>query len=214
MSALLRTHPLPGVEVHVLDGVPPEEACELLSPEESERATRLRGVGSAYACAHAALRRLVAQRTRREPCDLRFTTGAHGKPHLADVPQLHFSISYRAGCAAIALGRRPVGIDVESLRARVDAEGIARRFFTREEQAWLAASPGPHAFHALWTRKEALVKAAGVGIDGMESAGAHGDTARLVDEHGQPRQYRILQIDPVPGFALALAVEDLEKEMQ
>jgi phosphopantetheinyl transferase len=214
MSATLHTVPLAGVEVHVLDGTPPAHAHEVLSAEESERAARLRAPAQAqaYVCAHAALRRLLAQRTRREARDLRFTIGAHGKPALQDIPGLHFSISYRAGCAAVAIATRPVGVDVERLRAGVDDAGIAQRFFTRQEQAWLASSGGAHAFFTLWTRKEALVKAAGVGMAGMGRAGAQGDTARLDDEHGRARHYRILQLDSPPGFALALAVEEADPE--
>lgn len=210
MSAFMHLAPPAGVEVHVVNGTPSADAFEHLSREESERAARLRenGQAQAYVCAHSALRRLLAQRTGRAACDLGFAAGPHGKPVLQDEPNLHFSISYRAGCAALAIATRPVGIDVERLRDRVDAAGIARRFFTSAEQAWLASSKDPQAFYLLWTRKEALVKAAGVGIAGMDRAGAHGDTALLDDEYGRARTYRILQLDPVPGFALALAVEE------
>ncbi|MEJ6021951.1 4'-phosphopantetheinyl transferase family protein [Ramlibacter sp. PS4R-6] len=214
MSAPVRIAPLEGVEVHVLDGAPPPEAHALLSPEESERAARLRGPGQAqaYVCAHAALRRLLAQRTRRDARELRFTNGPKGKPALDDAPGVHFSISYRAGCAAVAIATRPVGVDVERVDAAIDATGIAQRFFTRDEQAWLAAAREPQAFFALWTRKEALVKAAGVGIDGMGRAAAQGETARIGDETGRERHYRILQLDAMPGYALALAVEEQGNE--
>jgi 4'-phosphopantetheinyl transferase len=214
MSAPLHSQPLPGVEVHVLDGLPPPDASQLLSSDETVRASRLRDAGQAqaYVCAHAALRRLLGTRIRREPRELRFKTGPHGKPALEDAPDLHFSISYRGGCAAVAIAQRAVGIDVESLRAAVDATGIAQRFFTPEEQAWVAHSQDRQAFYTLWTRKEALVKAAGVGIDALARAAAQRDTAHLDDEYGCMRQYRILQLDAPSGFALALAVEESEKE--
>jgi 4'-phosphopantetheinyl transferase len=214
MSAL-QCNPLPGVEVHVLDGSAPPDAGQLLSNEETLRASRLRDAGQAqaYVCAHAALRRLLSARTQREPRELRFKTGPHGKPAVEDAPDLHFSISYRKGCAAIAIAQRPVGVDVESLRAGVDTKGIAQRFFTQDERAWIARADN-QAFYALWARKEALVKAAGAGVDAMGSASARGDTARLDDELGRSKQYRILQLDAPPGFALALAVEEPYKEAQ
>ncbi|HTH80449.1 MAG TPA: 4'-phosphopantetheinyl transferase superfamily protein [Ramlibacter sp.] len=216
MSAFQSSQPLPGVDVHVLDGLAPLDAGELLSNDETLRASRLRDAGQAqaYVCAHAALRRLIAARTQREPRELRFSMGPHGKPAVENAPDLHFSISYRKGCAAVAIAQRPVGIDVESLCAGVDTKGIAQRFFTPDEQAWIAQAENQQAFYRLWTRKEALVKAAGVGVDAMGRAGARGDTARLDDEQGRIRQYRILQLDAPSGFALALAVEEPEKESQ
>jgi 4'-phosphopantetheinyl transferase len=157
---------------------------------------------------------LLAARTHLAPRELRFRTGPHGKPAVEDAPDLHFSISYRKGCAAVAIAQRPVGIDVESLRADVDTAAIAQRFFTRDEQAWIAQADNRQVFFTLWARKEALVKAAGTGVDAMIRAGAQGDTAWLDDEQGRIRQYRILQLDAPSGFALALAVEEPEKESQ
>jgi 4'-phosphopantetheinyl transferase len=214
MSASQCSQPLPGVDVHVLDGLAPQNARQLLSMDETLHASRLHDAGQAqaYVCAHAALRRLIGKRTQRDPRELRFSTGPHGKPFVDDAPGLHFSISYRSGCAVIAIARQPVGIDVESIRAAVDTQAIAQRFFTREEQVWIAQADNEQVFYTLWARKEALVKAAGVGIDAMGRAGAQGDTASTEDEHGRLRQYRILQLDAPSGFALALAVEEPEKE--
>jgi len=192
MSASQCSQPLPGVDVHVLDGLAPPDALQLLSKDESLRASRLRDAGQAqaYICAHAALRRLIGERTQRDPRELRFSTGPHGKPAVEDAPGLHFSISYRSGCSAIAIARQPVGIDVESTRATVDTEAIAQRFFTPDEQAWVAQADNQQAFYTLWARKEALVKAAGVGIDAMGRAGAQGDTASIDDEHGRDASSR------------------------
>jgi 4'-phosphopantetheinyl transferase len=64
----------------------------------------------------------------------------------------------------VARGRR-LGIDVEHVREILEARGIARRYFTAAEAAAIenADQPGS-AFLRLWTRKEAVIKAVGVGL--------------------------------------------------
>ena len=86
--------------------------------------------------------------------DLRYSR--HGKPTL-DLP-IDFSLSHCAGrilCALSTIG--PVGVDVEPISA-LTATGF-RYFLAPDERAW--AGDDPQRFCALWTRKEAVIKAAG-----------------------------------------------------
>ena len=63
---------------------------------------------------------------------------------------------------------RPVGVDLEHHRPLPGRERLAARFFSAPEQAALASVPdGDEAaatFLRCWTRKEAYVKALGVGV--------------------------------------------------
>jgi len=189
------------------------EAQALLAPGEAERAGRLRDVRDrqTYVYAHALLRLLLARELGGNPAALEFVAGAHGKPRLAPaVGQLHFSLSYRRGMVLVATGSAPLGIDVEAVRPGIDMLGVAQRFFTTEEQAFLqAAAPGELAqrFFGLWTRKEALVKAAGVGVDLMTAAGALKSRATLADEYGAVKPYCVHQLASAGNYAMALAVE-------
>jgi 4'-phosphopantetheinyl transferase len=87
--------------------------------------------------------------------------GAHGKPALA-APPPHFNLGRRDGVAAIALSRtHEVGVDVETLRAIDDATELAALHFTpRERESALDDA----AFLRVWTRKEACMKATGLGL--------------------------------------------------
>lgn len=91
----------------------------------------------------------------------------HGKPRVPDHPELDVSVSHAGEQVAVALARGPrVGVDVERIRD-VDAGDLARTAFSGDEAAELAALPAGErvaAFHALWTRKEAIAKALGAGI--------------------------------------------------
>lgn len=80
----------------------------------------------------------------------------HGKPAL-DLP-VEFSLSHCAGRVLCALSTAgPVGVDVEPIGELTAAE--FRNYLSDEERAW--AGEDPRRFCVLWTRKEAIVKAAG-----------------------------------------------------
>jgi phosphopantetheine--protein transferase-like protein len=93
--------------------------------------------------------------------------------HRAGHPEIHFNVSHSADCCLLAarLGCA-VGIDIEQVRDMPDALAIARRFFTRSEADLLARLDGNarrNAFFALWTHKEAAVKALGASLaDNLE----------------------------------------------
>jgi 4'-phosphopantetheinyl transferase len=142
----------------------------LLCDEERARAAQFRFAPDRrrFVAAHAALRRALAEQIGQRPEALRFTRSAFGKPSLADGPRLHFSLSHSQALGLVAIGRRgPLGVDVEVLRPVPDALELAGRHFTPAEQAALAALPAAereHAFLVCWTRKEACLKAIGLGL--------------------------------------------------
>lgn len=105
------------------------------------------------------------------PADaVRLVAGPHGRPQLATAPgqTLDFNWSHSGDCALVALGHRIApGIDVERRRARPRALELAQRYFDPAESAWLAEQPAERrdeAFLALWTAKEAVLKALGRGL--------------------------------------------------
>lgn len=82
---------------------------------------------------------------------------------------MHVSISHTGGVVAVALSYDcAVGVDVESLR-EIDAVAMARHWFAASEAEWvnsLSAEQRSRAFLWLWTCKEAIGKAHGVGLRG------------------------------------------------
>ena len=80
----------------------------------------------------------------------------HGKPAL-DLP-VHFSLAHCVGRVVCALSTAgPVGVDIEPIGELTAAQ--FGKYLTAEERAW--AGVDPRRFYSLWTRKEAVVKAAG-----------------------------------------------------
>jgi len=153
-----------------LDERASDDAEQMLSDEERERAAQFRFNADRrrFVAAHAALRRALAEQTGERPDALHFTRSAFGKPSLARASRVHFSLSHSHGLGLIAIGRRgPLGADVEQLRPVPDALALAERHFTRQEAEALAALPAgerERAFLVCWTRKEACLKAIGLGL--------------------------------------------------
>lgn len=85
-----------------------------------------------------------------------------GRPH---IPGLAVSISYSRHLIAVAASYGgPVGVDVEEVRAR-DVAGLAGRWFAPRELEWMGRQDDELvAFLQLWTGKEAVGKALGVGL--------------------------------------------------
>lgn len=92
-----------------------------------------------------------------------FEYGEHGKPAIIGHPEIHFSLSHCRDAVACAVGSRPVGIDVESIREY--KESLARYTMNDDELGQIVAAPRPDvAFIRLWTMKEAALKQIGTGI--------------------------------------------------
>ena len=85
----------------------------------------------------------------------------HGKPYWENGP--YFSISHCKQGIAVAIDDQPIGIDIEAIR-NVDQDLILRTM-NEEEQKQIHSN---RDFTRLWTQKEAIVKAQGVGIVSFE----------------------------------------------
>lgn len=153
---------------------PPAAALERsimdLDPTERARAERratlaLRAAAIASA---SALRRVLARYTGNAPRELAFERETGGKPRLAGRASPRFNLAHGGAYALIAVhARSEVGVDVEPLVAeRVDTELVARVLAPSERAPWDALEPArrTEAFFQLWTRKEAAMKAVGMGL--------------------------------------------------
>jgi 4'-phosphopantetheinyl transferase len=161
------------VEVRFIEAADPlrlREWDRLLSPKERDRAARFRSAGdrAVYTAVHGALRELLGGLIGADPASLRFRTERGGRPVLeGDGPQ--FSISRAKGAALVAVSAGgPVGADIELIAPRRFDDAVAKRFFAPAERRMLEGLPREdrtRAFFRIWTRKEALLKAQGKGID-------------------------------------------------
>ncbi len=137
-----------------------------LSSEETSRAEKFVSPDArhAYVMSRAGLRELCSTYLRRAPENLRFVSGAGGKPRL-DPPDLEFNLSHTGRRVFAAFARQPVGLDVENPHRNLDWKGIAKRFFHPGELSQIhSASDARLEFFRVWTAKEAVLKLFGTGL--------------------------------------------------
>jgi len=152
-----------------LDVAAEEEArlAALLDAGERAHAARFRFGRDRrrFVVRRARARQWLAEAAGGDPAGLRFTANAHGKPRLAHGP--HFSLSHSGETMMLAIGDVELGCDIEAIDPAVDWEPLARAFFAPAEVAALAAlapEAARTAFFTCWSRKEAFVKAIGLGL--------------------------------------------------
>lgn len=141
-----------------------------LDRHERDRAERLvfEADRSVFVAAHALLRHALGMMF--EGSAIRFRTGAYGKPELdLDAEHgVHFNLSHTRGMVVCAICRdHPIGVDVEAMDPGVDIEMLARQYFAASEHQLIVEAPSHHRaelFFRLWTLKEAMLKAVGVGL--------------------------------------------------
>jgi len=144
----------------------------LLSSEEEDRFERFRQDRDrhAYLLAHVMLRRALSSFEAVAPRDWTFAADAFGKPFLIGPagPRLEFNLSHTSNAVACAVARsRPVGVDVQADPGAGEIFSLAQHVFSERETAMLRQLSGADRDRAatrLWTLKEALAKALGVGI--------------------------------------------------
>jgi 4'-phosphopantetheinyl transferase len=155
-----------------LDAAAIAAATSVLSDEERAQYHRFHVAHDArdYAAAHALLRHALSATGDHAPAQWRFDKTAAGKPLLIGngADRASFSLSHTRGMVACAVtSGAAIGVDVECVDRRVDAGAIAARFFAPAETAQISALDGEarrDRFFDLWTLKEALVKALGLGM--------------------------------------------------
>ena len=193
----------------------------LLDDDERRRAADFRfdQDQARFIVTHGLFRSVLAQYIPCEPEALQFSLDAAGKPRLLSIEsnrQVQFNISHSANQALFAFAAgRPVGIDIECIRAMPNLVEVAATVFSPREQLILKVLPIQDriaAFFNGWTRKEALLKGLGTGFSlpaqDIEVSLAPGEPAHVHSIKGNRHtQWRLETITSIPGYVAALAVE-------
>ncbi|MFV1964537.1 MAG: 4'-phosphopantetheinyl transferase superfamily protein [Pirellulaceae bacterium] len=144
----------------------------MLSPDEDERYARFYRDRDrhSYLLAHVMLRRALSSYAEVPPREWTFRLGEFGKPSLdgpIDIP-LQFNLSHTQGAVACAFTKnRAIGVDIQVDPGSGRLFELAHRVFFPAEMEMLERLDGPQrdpTATLLWTLKEALAKAIGVGV--------------------------------------------------
>jgi 4'-phosphopantetheinyl transferase len=148
---------------------------DLLCADERARAARIlhERNRTLWTRSRGVLRALLGRYLERDPRELRFVLGPHGKPALysegtnaGENPRFNLSHSDGLALIAVTVGRE-VGVDLELTGRQVDELAIAARVLGRrqaERLAELDPRMREREFMRAWVAHEAALKCRGLGL--------------------------------------------------
>jgi 4'-phosphopantetheinyl transferase len=188
-----------------------ERADRYVFPEHRRRFIVGRGI----------LRILLGRYLGVSPAGISFHYTEFGRPFLAN-EDLRFNVSHSGDIALFGFVRNAdIGIDVECIRP-ISTMEIAARFFSPNERETLASvSEGLReaAFYRCWTRKEAYLKAKGLGLQtplDSFTVSLDADAPALLSVDGvpeEPRRWNFVNIDVGPGAVGVVVFSGVAREV-
>jgi 4'-phosphopantetheinyl transferase len=206
-----------------LDRIDPS-ACDKAAVLSFEERERVAGYRTQYLRDRATQsffqsRLILSKYVDLAPDKLTLLRRRFGKPWLLEDPNLYFNSSHSADMYVCAVSRvGELGIDVERLSDVSDAMQITRQFFAPGEVRAFEQMPAEEkmsAFFRCWTRKEAIIKATGEGLQrdlndfevSLESV-AVAPLIHCDETLGQPSDWEIHSFVPTTGYIGAIAIRD------
>lgn len=211
--------PLVSVETHLalldVDSAERKNYETALRPDELARAAQFYCSIDAerYIVRRGKLRELLARRLGCAPRDVPLNCSSFGKPSVKGT-DLRFNLSHSGGVALYVFARdAEIGCDIEWRRPDFAREAVAERFFSARELQSLRAVPRSRwveAFFNCWTRKEAFIKALGLGVSyplqAFDVSLAPGEPAALLRG---PLGWLLRSFEPFDGLQAAIAIKQL-----
>jgi len=206
------------------DLFPEDRYLRDLSKDELSRASRYKYAELKFAFIKRRffLRNVLSRYIKCPPQELRFSFSDYGKPYISQKENpnsIKFNYSYSKNICILAVNRNhEVGIDIEKLHTIKNPKSLAKQFFCANEISYIenAHSTNECSFRFLqvWTRKEAVLKACGLGIsEKLNSI----DVIGMNPTHpiSNSLEFRGLHINPLflhepdlcAGYLIALAKE-------
>ncbi len=186
------------------------EAQALIDSSETERMQRQRRVNDrqTLTLAYAMHRLLLAEALQASPLEVPLYRDERGCPRLRD-GRMQTSLSHADGFIALAVcADGPVGVDVELAGRASSMQEIAGHVCHPAETAALAGlakAERQKALLSLWVRKEAMLKAAGIGLTHEMSSflAPENEPLPLPAQDGESIHVRMLDAGPVCTAAVA-----------
>jgi 4'-phosphopantetheinyl transferase len=190
----------------------------LMNAEEQARAARFVRAEDrhSFIAAHGGLRLLLGAMLGEPPQSFAFVANPQGKPALEPSRGIAFNMSHSGGIVLIGFADKiPIGVDIEALRPMTERGAIVRRYFHPGEAADFAGLPPAEtegAFFRCWSRKEAVVKALGVGMS-LDLhryrvtcvPGATPEVLALEGDDAPQANWTLIDLYPGPGHVGAIA---------
>jgi len=179
-----------------------------------------------YLIACGAKREILAGYLKCTPGEIRFTFGKYGKPQLKteiNQPEFSFNLAHSNEWALLAVTRQDVvGIDIEFTGRNLSELDQLIGIFSNYERETLRSLSGKFrlkGFYNCWTRKEAYVKAIGMGLSyplqDFDVTCRPGAEAKLLRVRGQPQvaeHWELIELDLGCEFYVAAVAAELPRK--
>ncbi len=145
-----------------------EKFANILSDAERERANRYHFLKdkNRFIICRSLLKVLLAEYISLPVDSMILDIDPNKKPYLSSHPTVFFNVSHSGDYALIGISNHPIGIDIEFVNESFNYKEILPNIFNSVEIDDINQSKKKHTtFFQYWTRKEAIVKAIGKGID-------------------------------------------------
>lgn len=164
---------------------------EYLSDQEKSKAERFKSEAdyNCFVSVHALLRIELSKLLGAKAKSIKIGESEYGKPFISGM-DLPFSLSRTKNLFAFVVGHSNqfLGIDIEQIKPEIDFMNISRNYFNVKEQELILSfnniDDQKRTFFEIWTRKEALLKAIGIGINTELSKVPVLDGGNMVDLAG------------------------------
>jgi 4'-phosphopantetheinyl transferase len=144
-----------------------EAFLALMEPDEIIRAGRYFNANdrNRFIVCRGALRSILANYLGQPPHSIQFETGTNKKPYIKNNTKLCYNISHSGDWAMLAISNAEIGADTELINNAYGYKDVLQDNFSTAEINYINQSLSIRRFFTLWTRKEALTKATGKGLD-------------------------------------------------
>ncbi len=201
----------------------------LLSFDELRRADRFHSEQdrTRFVAAHSAMRQILSQYLPVSPESVVFDYGANGKPRLAEQfakTGIKFNLAHSHELALVGISRDiDLGVDVEFINMSLAIDEMSPQVFSANELVTFRAIPVAQQvqyFFSWWSRKEAYVKALGVGLsmrlDQVEIVFDLSSRVGYARPKGSPvsQIWSVYDIDMGDGYKAALVIEGTGHELR
>ena len=158
-----------------------------------------------FSVSRQSLRLLLSRYLSVQPLDIILSAEKNQKPFIiSPSSRIHFNISHSGGWILIAVATEELGIDIELADEEFSYEEILSEHFNPEEGNFIIKASNPaQAFFYLWTRKEALTKAWGTGLQENLKNVHVLDSGLWTDT--QKKTWKIVSFNAASNYPAALA---------
>lgn len=146
-----------------------EELYSFLSTQERSQSSKFitSALSNNYIITRAVLRCILAKSLKIKPQEIKFLTNPYGKPSV-EGSVIKFNMSHSVNSAYYGVSDDfDLGIDVEFFNVKKNIFDIAKSVFSTREFCYfvnLSSEGQQKFFFEAWTKKEAMIKALGLGL--------------------------------------------------